>query len=86
MTGTWQIQEAKARFSEFVSASLKEGPQVVTRRGVETAVLVPIAEWRRLRSVATPRLKDLLLTPGARTDDLTPLRTAERLRPPPNFE
>ncbi|MDD9963613.1 MAG: type II toxin-antitoxin system Phd/YefM family antitoxin [Gammaproteobacteria bacterium] len=86
MTGIWQIQEAKARFSEFVSASLKEGPQVVTRRGVETAVLVPIAEWRRLRSVATPRLKDLLLTAEARTDNLTPPRKAERLRQPPNFE
>lgn len=40
MTGTWQVQEAKARFSEFLSASLTDGPQVVTRRGVETAVLV----------------------------------------------
>jgi prevent-host-death family protein len=25
--------------------TLKKGPQVVARRGVETAVLVPIAEW-----------------------------------------
>ncbi|MCZ0944547.1 MAG: type II toxin-antitoxin system prevent-host-death family antitoxin [Gammaproteobacteria bacterium] len=65
---------------------MKEGSQEVTRRGVETAVLVPIAEWRRLRSVATPRLKDLLLTPEERTDDLTPPHTAERLHPPPNFE
>ena len=86
MTGTWQIQEAKARFSEFLSASLREGPQVVTRRGVETAVLVPIAEWRRLRSSATPRLKDLLLASEARTDDLTPPRTVEHLRPPPSLE
>jgi hypothetical protein len=34
---SWQVQEAKARFSEFLEASLKDGPQVVTRRGVETA-------------------------------------------------
>ena len=44
----WQVQDAKARFSEFLEASLKEGPQVVTRRGAEAAVLVPIEEWRRL--------------------------------------
>ncbi len=41
---SWQVQDAKARFSEFLDAMLKKGPQVVTRRGVETAVLVPIAD------------------------------------------
>lgn len=41
---SWQVQEAKARFSELLEASLKDGPQVVTERGVETAVLVPIEE------------------------------------------
>jgi antitoxin Phd len=46
--GSWQVQDAKARFSEFLEASINEGPQVVTKRGVETAVLVPIEEWRRL--------------------------------------
>ena len=45
----WQVYDAKARFSEFLDATLKEGPQVVTRRGVETAVLVPIDEWKRLK-------------------------------------
>jgi len=39
---SWQVQDAKARFSEFLDATLKKGPQVVTRRGVETAVLVPL--------------------------------------------
>ncbi|HTA86501.1 MAG TPA: type II toxin-antitoxin system prevent-host-death family antitoxin [Silvibacterium sp.] len=31
----WQLQDAKARFSEFLDTALREGPQVVTRRGVE---------------------------------------------------
>jgi prevent-host-death family protein len=48
----WQVQDAKARFSEFLDASLREGPQVVIRYGVETAVLVPIEEWRRLKHAA----------------------------------
>jgi antitoxin Phd len=38
---SWPVQDAKSRFSEFLKASLTEGPQVVTLRGVETAVLVP---------------------------------------------
>jgi prevent-host-death family protein len=37
----WQVQEAKARFSEFLDTTLKKGPQVVTRRGVEAALMVP---------------------------------------------
>jgi len=50
----WPVQDAKARFSELLDASLRDGPQVVTRRGVEAAVLVPIEEWRRLTQ-AGPR-------------------------------
>jgi prevent-host-death family protein len=64
----WQLQDAKARFSELIEASLRDGPQVVTRRGVETAVVVPIEEWRRLKSAARPTLKDLLLAPEPRFD------------------
>ena len=52
MSGSWQVQDAKARFSEFLSASLTEGPQIVTRRGVQTAVLIPVDEWRRLKRAA----------------------------------
>ena len=52
MSKTWQVQDAKARFSELLETSLAEGPQIVTKRGVETAVLVPIDEWRRLEKRA----------------------------------
>ena len=41
----WQVQEAKAKFSEFLDKAIREGPQVVSRRGVAAAVLVPIEEW-----------------------------------------
>lgn len=59
----WEVRDARARFSELIEASLRDGPQVVTRRGVETAVVVPIEEWRRLRAAARPTLKDWLLAP-----------------------
>jgi prevent-host-death family protein len=46
----WQIQEAKARFSELVERTLKEGPQTVTRRGKPVAVIVPAEDYRRMRT------------------------------------
>ena len=49
MMRSWPVQDAKARFSEVLDLCQTEGPQVVTKRGAEAAVLVPIAEWRRLR-------------------------------------
>lgn len=83
---TWQVQEAKARFSELLDTSLRVGPQVVTRRGVETAVIVPIEEWRRLRKPKYRDVKEWLLAPEARTEELTPPRLDWKLRPPPSFE
>jgi len=64
----WPVQDAKARFSEFLDACLHEGAQMVTRRGAEAAVLVPVHEWRRLQAAARPSLKQLLLSEQARTD------------------
>ena len=86
MSKTWQVQDAKARFSELLETSLSEGPQIVTKRGVEAAVLVPIDEWRRLEKRAKPDLKELLLAPQARTDALTPPRLRHRRRVSPSFE
>jgi prevent-host-death family protein len=77
---SWQVQDAKARFSEFLDATIKKGPQVVTRRGIETAVFVPIEEWKRLQKAARPSLKDLLLSPGARLENLIPSRRKLRRR------
>ena len=52
----WPVPEAKARFSELLEKSVSEGPQIVTKQGVETAVLVQIDEWRRLQQRARPIL------------------------------
>ena len=82
--GSWQLQDAKSRFSEFLNAALRKGPQVVTRRGVETAVLVPIEEWRRLQSASRPSIKELLLS-GPRFDNIVPPRKKWKRRPPIDF-
>lgn len=76
----WSVQDAKARFSEFLDACLVEGPQMVTRRGAEAAVLVPVHEWRRLQSAARPTLKQLLLSDAARSDLVVPARGQAKRR------
>jgi antitoxin Phd len=78
---TWKVYDAKARFSELLDASLKEGPQVVTRRGVETAVLVSIDEWTQLQNRAHPLIPDPLLDPHAPHDIPIPPRRRFGLRP-----
>ena len=82
----WQLQDAKARFSELVNAALKRGPQVISRRGIPTAVLVPIEEWRRLQENSHPSLKELLLRKEPRFEDIVPARGKLRLRVAPEFE
>lgn len=71
---SWPVQDAKARFSELLDTCLRDGPQLVTRRGADAAVLIPVAEWRRLRDAARPTLKELLLAPEPRGDFETPSR------------
>src|SRR4051794_19164196 len=77
---TWPVQDAKARFSELIDACINEGPQLVTRRGAETAVLIPIAEWKRLSNAARPSLKTLLLSDCGRADLDLPARGFARRR------
>jgi antitoxin Phd len=76
----WPVQDAKARFSEMLETCLREGPQVVTKRGADTAVLVPVTDWQRLRHAARPTLKELLLTDDARGELNVPPRGGRRRR------
>ena len=86
MSRKWPVQDAKSRFSELLDITIAEGPQIVTKRGVETAVLLPIEQWRRLERLTRPDLKELLLTSEARTEELTPPRRQHRRRTPSAVE
>ncbi|WP_100923337.1 type II toxin-antitoxin system Phd/YefM family antitoxin [Candidatus Thiodictyon syntrophicum] len=77
---TWPVQNAKARLRKLLDTCLAEGPQMVTRRGAEAAVLVSIDEWRRLTAAARPSLKELLLHESARADFSIPARGNARRR------
>ena len=78
----WQVQEAKARFSELLQQCLADGPQIVTKRGVEAAVLIPMKDWRALQHASRPTLKELLLADEPRGDLVVPSRRRYRRRPP----
>ena len=83
---SWPVQDAKARFSELLETCLKDGPQLVTKRGASAAVLVPIKDWQRLQQSARPTLKELLLAPSPRGDLDLPERGHFRRRPAPRFD
>ena len=46
---TWQLQAAKARLSEVIKKATKEGPQSITVRGEQTAIVISTEEYERLK-------------------------------------
>ena len=58
---TWQVQTAKQRFSELVERAVHEGPQIVTKHGRETVVVLEIGEYRKLVGPAMD-FKEFLLS------------------------
>jgi antitoxin Phd len=78
----WQLQEAKARFSELINDTLEKGPQVVTRRGIDTAVVVSIDEWHKLKNENRLTWKDVLLGEGPRFEIPLPKRGTVKSRKP----
>lgn len=48
MKTTWAVQDAKNRLSEVIDRALTDGPQTITRRGRETAVVVSVDEFRAM--------------------------------------
>jgi prevent-host-death family protein len=71
---TWPVQDAKARFSEMLDQCVTNGAQMVTKRGQETAVLVPLAEWTRLQQNAKPSLYEALMSDEGRFEMEIPSR------------
>lgn len=45
---TWQLQAAKAQFSEVFRRARAEGPQLVTRQNKEAVVILPVEEFAKL--------------------------------------
>ena len=82
----WQLQDAKARFSELIEDSLQKGPQVVTRRGIDTAGGVSLEEWQKLNDKKRLSWKDVLLGEGPHLDLPLAPRGTVKTRKAPVFE
>ena len=80
------MQEAKARFSELIDDTLEKGPQVVTRRGIDAAVVPSIDEWHKLRDESRLTWKDVLLAEGPRFEIPLPKRGTVKSRKPAVFD
>jgi prevent-host-death family protein len=78
MSGHWQLQDAKQRFSELIRSVQVDGPQFVTRHGEEVAVVIDIAEYRRLRG-GVPDFKEFLRS-GPDLDVLEISRSSDAAR------
>jgi prevent-host-death family protein len=83
---TWPVQDAKAHFSEMLDNCVAGGPQLVSKRGTVTAVLVPIKQWEQLQASQSETLKDLLLSDAyCRVELDIPPRGKSKHRPPIEF-
>jgi prevent-host-death family protein len=56
----WQVQEAKTRLSEVIEEANNKGPQIITRRGAECAVILSIIDYRALAAHKPDLRKHLL--------------------------
>lgn len=74
---TWQLQDAKQRFSELVRTALDEGPQTVTRNGEEVVVVVPAEAWHTAQPA---RDFKQFLVEGPSFDDLDLTRRVQYAR------
>lgn len=78
----WQVQEAKQRFSEVLRAAESGEPQIVTKHGQEVAVVIDIAEYRRLRGEPVSLMEYLRAGPLVDED----LEIERRSEPPRDID
>jgi prevent-host-death family protein len=82
MQRSWQIQEAKNKLSEVVEEAIEKGPQILTRRGVEVAVVLSFSEYLKLQKKQTPLSEFFHKSPLA---DLDLERDRSPARPEPEL-
>jgi antitoxin Phd len=73
----WQLQDAKARFSELVQKAIDEGPQTVTRRGRDAVVVLSAKDYAKLQEKG-PSLVEVLMSGPEGELDLPERRVQER--------
>lgn len=69
---TWQVQQAKSHFSEVLEKAATEGPQTITKHGIETAVVLSVPEYKRLTGQKRTLIDHLLSGPKFDDFELPP--------------
>jgi antitoxin Phd len=80
MTRTWQLQEAKSKFSEVVEEALANGPQLITKRGEEAVIVLSYLEYRKLMT-SQQKLSEFFRESPLAGIDLELDRDKSKLRP-----
>ena len=48
MKRTWQLQEAKNKLSQVVDDAISDGPQIITRRGIEVVIVIAYEQFKKM--------------------------------------
>jgi antitoxin Phd len=67
MEHTWQLQEAKNKFSKLVEKAKYEGPQFVTKHGKESVVVLSVEEYRSIIKPKSNLLQFIQASPLSKT-------------------
>ena len=76
---SWTVVDAKARLSEAVEKARRDGPQIITKNGRTTAVLVSIEEWER-KTARSGSLAEFILASPLRGAGLDLKRSKDEAR------
>lgn len=80
MNPIWQLQDAKNKFSQVVNEAMAHGPQVITRRGQEVAIVISYDEYRQLVT-SQPKLSDFFRASPLSAVELDLSRDTSDIRP-----
>jgi len=67
MEHTWQLQEAKNKFSKLVEKAQHEGPQFVTKHGKESVVVLSVEEYQKIVSPKSNLFQFIQTSPLSKT-------------------
>ena len=68
MNSIWQLQDAKNKLSEVIERALKQGPQLITRRGKKTVIVMSYEEYTRLKGAQTKLSEFFRASPLTKVD------------------
>lgn len=79
MGNVWQLQEAKNKFSNLVDKARHDGPQVVTKHGKESVVIIAVEDYQKLNKPASDLISFFKKSPLSDINlDLTRDKSASR--------